>query len=49
MSYSYMKYRWDKDYEVRTNAADAKSTKNALIGTTAPNKAVLTIVPCEFF
>lgn len=42
MSYSYMKYRWEKDFEVRTDPANvARTTKNALIGTTAPNKAVL--------
>lgn len=41
MSYSYMKYRWEKDLEVRTDPANARTTKNAFIGTTAPNKAVL--------
>ena len=41
MSYSYMKYRWEKDFELKTDPAKAKTTKNAFIGTTAPNKAVL--------
>ena len=38
---SYKKYRWEKNLEVKTIPTNANSTKIALIGTTASNKAVL--------